>query len=126
MNPANQVLKYANSYQLESKNKFCPEKVERILHEVVAESVTVDTRYDAVESPKMALKLSADLRERVKDLQFDRYKLVCVIQISEKAGQGLLTLSQALWDENRDSYALFTFENYHLTISAAVYALYCE
>lgn len=66
------MLKYANSYQLESKNKFCPEKVERILHEVVAESVTVDTRYDAVESPKMALKLSADLRERVKDLQFDR------------------------------------------------------
>lgn len=60
-----------NSYKLESDNPFNPEKVEKILKDVLLETMENMT-YDKDNCPKQAMLASDLIRKKVKELEFDR------------------------------------------------------
>lgn len=60
-----------NTYKLSSDNPFNPERVEKILKEVMIEALE-DLTYDSDKCPKQAKWASSAIRSRVKEQEFDR------------------------------------------------------
>lgn len=60
-----------NTYKLYSDNPFNPERVEKILKEVMIEALE-NLSYDSDKCPKQAKWASSAIRARVKEQDFDR------------------------------------------------------
>lgn len=96
-----------------------------VLRSLLAERLT-GLAYDPVHGSQLAKQLADDMRERVKQLGFDRHKLVVQVTIGEKRGQAVNMVSRGLWDATTDGHASETFQNETLFCQCCVYALYFE
>ncbi|CAH1107643.1 unnamed protein product [Psylliodes chrysocephalus] len=117
--------RYANTYQLESKNPFNPDKVDKILKSVMLEAFE-NLTYDPEMCAKQAKWASLMIRMKVKELNFERYKIVCVVTIGEKCRQDLSVMCKFLWDCEKDRFATFTIENNYVFGIAYCFGLYYE
>ena len=62
-------------------------------------------------SPQVAKDLTDIIKEKVKDMGYDRYKLVVQVCVGQKKGQAMRFASRCLWDTSCDNYASEFFEN---------------
>ncbi|XP_075214928.1 dynein light chain Tctex-type 5-like [Lycorma delicatula] len=115
-----------NSYRLDSKNPFRKESVYMIIRDVFKLSEMDEMVYEPGAISKLCVQLASEIRTKVKALGFERYKLVCVVQICEKNRQSVKTLAKFLWDPERDNCATYRMENKYFLISGAVFGLYYE
>ena len=83
-------------------------------------------KYDPVKAAQIAKQLADDLKERVKALGYDRYKLVVQVTIGQKIGQAMRIVSRCLWDSTIDNFVSEYFENESLCCVCQVYAFYFE
>ncbi|XP_044747208.1 dynein light chain Tctex-type protein 2B [Coccinella septempunctata] len=116
--------RYMNTYKLDSEKPFNPEKVKKILEEILLEAL--EGPYDEVKCPLKAKQASAAIRAKVKELEFDRYKLVCLVTIGEKHNQDVMIACRFLWDVERDRFAMFSHETSHVFGVALCFGLYYE
>lgn len=65
------VLRYMNSYKLESDKPFKPEFVEKLMQPILEEALDHVT-YDPVELMKKAKSISSIIRTKVKEQEYDR------------------------------------------------------
>uniref|UniRef100_A0A1A9ZKW8 Uncharacterized protein n=1 Tax=Glossina pallidipes TaxID=7398 RepID=A0A1A9ZKW8_GLOPL len=97
------VMKFLPTYRLEPKVPLNKEVCEKIMKTVMDK-----TFQDFVYAPKPALSLCAEVSEeiknRVKNLNFDRYRYIVVVSIGEKLYQGYYSLVNFLWDPEKDGY----------------------
>jgi len=116
---------FQNSYRLTPVAKFNSEHARAIIESVFQQ--TFDGRdYPPILHPEMVKRLSAEIREKVKDLKVDRYKLVCVVMIGQKVDCSITVASRCLSDVNVDTFASYTFENLEIFATGIVYAIYFE
>jgi hypothetical protein len=57
-----------------------------------------------------AKELSDQVKDRVKELGYLRYKLLVQVTIGEKKGQGIRLASRCMWDTSTDNCASESFE----------------
>ncbi|XP_069699524.1 uncharacterized protein [Periplaneta americana] len=114
-----------NTYHLKSKNPFKPDQVNQVIRAVLDKEME-GVKYEPTTCMRLCMTLSADLRAKVKALGYDRYKLVCCVNIGEKNCQSMTTGLRFLWDTDRDNYAFYTYENASLYALATVYGVYYE
>lgn len=74
----------------------------------------------------MTKVLSEELKDRVKQMGLDRYKLVTNVIMGQRREQGVMITSRCAWDVRLDSYATYTFQNKSLFCTASVYGIYRE
>ncbi|XP_044265499.1 hepatoma-derived growth factor-related protein 2-like [Tribolium madens] len=117
--------RYMNTYKLESDNPFKPEKVTKILEAVMTEALE-NLTYDPEKCPKQAKWASSAIRAKVKELQFERYKLICLVTIGEKNSQDVFVTCRFLWDVDRDRYATYSLENTFVFGIAQCFGVYYE
>ncbi|XP_048731054.1 dynein light chain Tctex-type protein 2B-like [Ostrea edulis] len=125
MPPRFRKVFYENTYQLDPPAKFRPDKVKPIIEKVL-EANLEGRKYDPLECANLSKKLSDEIKQRVKQLNFKRYKLVCTVTIGQKHDQSVQMGSQYLWDADRDNFAAASFHNRHIFADGSVYALYYE
>ena len=98
--------------------------------ETVLKSILEDKMAKFRYSPKicsnMCKILGDEIRDRVKLMNFDRYKIVSHVVIGQKKDQGIVTCSRCAWDEKLDNYASYTFQNEHIFVTATVFGVYNE
>jgi tctex1 domain-containing protein 2 len=121
---------FENSYITEPAGygadaKFQRGKVQEVLKQVLKTRME-HQQYDPVKGAQTAKQLADDLREKVKALGYDRYKLVIQVTMGQKKGQAMRIVSRCLWDTNTDNYASEIFENESLYCVCQVYGLYFE
>lgn len=116
---------YENTYRLEPPAKFRADKVKPIIESVLQKNLE-GKKYDPIECSILAKALSDDLKGKVKELNFKRYKILAIVTIGQKNDQGVQVGSRFLWDPERDNYAVSTFHNKSLFAVGAVYAVYYE
>lgn len=127
---AHKEIVYENTY-IEGPDGYGPgarfqrHKVQEVLQQVLSENMAKQ-QYDPVKGAQVAKKLSDDLREKVKVLGYDRYKLVIQVTIGQKTGQAMRIVSRCLWDTNTDNFASEYFENETLYCVCQVYGIYYE
>ncbi|XP_073241345.1 dynein light chain Tctex-type 5-like [Porites lutea] len=88
---------FENTYRLEPKTRFPEIKVKAVLNEVL-EKLESHT-YSPTHSPFLVKLLSTRVLEKVKRLNIERYKIVCLVTIGSKASQGLRIASRCLWND---------------------------
>lgn len=114
------------TYRMEPLKKFQPKKVEDAIKEVVGERINDKTEYNPRISKMLTRVISEEVKQKVKSLNFDRYKLVCMVTIGEKRDQTMLCTSRCIWDTRFDSYSAYTFENPRMFCTVTVYGIYAE
>ena len=105
--------------------KFQRHKVQAILKAVLRERMEKQ-QYDPVKAAQISKHIAEDLREKVKALGYDRYKLVIQVTLGQKKGQAMRIVSRCLWDTATDSFASEYFENESLYCVCQVFGLYFE
>lgn len=119
--------KLENTYRLtpHPDAKFNCSRVEKALRSIL-ESFLAAEEYQADKCSKMAQNLTEVIKERIKDMGFTRYKLVCNVVIGQQANQGMQGASRCLWNPDFDTYATASYKNTSLFAMATVYGLYFE
>ena len=113
------------TYQLQPKVKFNCEEIESVMKDIA------DARLEKLEySPRkcaMITKiLSEEVKNRVKEMGYERYKLVCVVSMGENDGQGLRISSRCNWDTVYDNYVTYNCQTTQLFCTITLYGLYYE
>ncbi|XP_034035871.1 tctex1 domain-containing protein 2 [Thalassophryne amazonica] len=118
-------MEASHTYQIRPnhQNKFKAAVVKTCIHEIVRERLP-GLRYDPEEVPQLSCSLAEYIKDKVKTLGFDRYKLVVQVVIGEQRGQGVKMCSRFLWDADTDNYAEDVFTNESLFCVAAVFGAY--
>jgi hypothetical protein len=127
--PAKDVI-YENTYITSPSgygegSKFQRHKVQAILKSVLKERMEKQ-QYDPVKAAQISKHIAEDLREKVKALGYDRYKLVIQVTLGQKKGQAMRIVSRCLWDTSTDSFASEYVENESLYCVCQVFGLYFE
>ena len=116
---------YENSFHLEPARRFEAGRVRTILEEVL-ESHLREEKYEQKACRQLVKTLAEIIKGRVKDLGFERYKLVCMVHIGQLKEQGFRVGSRCCWDARRDTFASANFKNKSLFAVATVWAAYYE
>ncbi|KAG5894910.1 hypothetical protein JTB14_008871 [Gonioctena quinquepunctata] len=119
------TARYMNTYRMEAENPFNTEKVDKILKKVMEEALE-NLDYDLDKCPKQAKWASSVIRSKVKKMNFDRYKIICVVSIGEKHSQDVFATCRFLWDTEKDRYSVYSMENTYVYGYAQCFGLYYE
>lgn len=116
--------RFENTFRLEPKSRFPEGKVRAIITEAL--ETLAGHKYSATHSPFLAKLLSSRVLENVKQLNIERFKVVCLVTIGSKESQGLRITSRCLWDGHFDTFISASFENEHFFALGTVYGVYYE
>ncbi|KAL8584573.1 hypothetical protein ACOMHN_002303 [Nucella lapillus] len=113
------------TYRMEpDKRCYAPD-----VHQIIKETLENDLdgfQFNPKFTATMSKVLSDELKDRVKQLAFNRYKLVTSVVMGERREQGIVITSRCAWDVKLDSYATYTYQNKSLFCTASVYGIYRE
>ncbi|XP_011699413.1 PREDICTED: tctex1 domain-containing protein 3-like [Wasmannia auropunctata] len=121
----NEVPKYQNNYRTEPQNPFKTDLVDKIVKSVMNNRLD-EIAYDDAEAVKLCGDIAAEIRRRVKKLNFDRHRIVVTVTLIEKTSQSVETTLGFLWDGDRDRYSAFTFEGRTFHAQCSVFGVYYE
>ena len=117
------ITRLAPTYHLEPKHGFEPKRVEMLLAESLSRRLANFTY-----APRLAAltckSLSDEFKNKVKELGYERYKLVALVSLTEKREQALSFVSRCVWDPRFDSFAQFTHTTPQFTCTALVFGVY--
>ncbi|XP_075858745.1 dynein light chain Tctex-type protein 2B isoform X2 [Microcebus murinus] len=72
-----------------SKGGFRPSVVKECIHAVLKEELA-NAEYSPEETPQLTKHLSENIKDKLKEMGFDRYKMVVQVVIGEQRGEGVL------------------------------------
>ncbi|KAF5305102.1 hypothetical protein FQA39_LY09364 [Lamprigera yunnana] len=118
-------IKYMNTYKLQSDKPFHVAKVEQILNDVLTEALE-NLTYNSEKCSHLTKWATAVIKDRVKSEKYDRYRLIIIVSIGEKAHQHVCCVMGFLWDLERDKYAVCVQENATVFAIAMCFGIYYE
>lgn len=119
------AVRFQPTYRLQSQRPYSRESCEKLIKIVVDGQMEAFT-YESAEAERLAQQLSADILNRVKKMNFDRYRLVCTVTIGEKYMQSFRDIFKCLWDQQKDGYAYYVYDTPAVFAIAVLYAVYLD
>ena len=105
------------------ENKFRPGAVKEIIHTALNQSLAGKS-YDNDKVTEWSKAISTHIKDKIKLMGYDRYKIVVEVVIGEQRGEGVRMGTRCLWDSDTDSYASDVFMNDSLFCCAAAFGIY--
>jgi hypothetical protein len=99
--------------------------VKQIIASVLKENLT-DKTYDPRAMSRRCLELSDTIKDRVKQLDMKRFKIVCMVIIGQNNDQSMMVTSRCLWNFNFDNFSSFTLKREPYYAVGMVFATYAE
>lgn len=81
-------------------------------------------KYDADNATKFIDELSKDIKTRIKLPNYDRYRIVVVVNVFEKVNQSMNWKINFLWEPDRDLWTFFRHETNTFVITVIVCGIY--
>ncbi|XP_036706588.1 dynein light chain Tctex-type protein 2B isoform X2 [Balaenoptera ricei] len=72
------------------QQRFRPSVVKDCIHAVLKEELA-NAEYSPEEMPQLTKRLSENIKDKLKEMGFDRYKMVVQVVIGEKRGEGVFS-----------------------------------
>lgn len=116
---------YENTFKLFPDAKMPTKTIETAVENILSERFANEV-YETAKCTKNCQNICELVKEKVKGMVNPRYKLVVVVHVGEKKGQGVQITSRCVWNENLDNFVTVNFANSSLFVQATVYALYAE
>ena len=117
----------ANTYRMspDKDTHFHHDMVENIMKQVMHTRIG-EGHYDAGKSAGLSMEVATEIKNKVKQLGFERYKLVSQVFINSLHGQGMRIASRFVWDERFDNYVCYSYRNTTLCVVAVLFGIYLE
>ncbi|KAE8603641.1 hypothetical protein XENTR_v10014400 [Xenopus tropicalis] len=114
-----------NTYSIRPnfQHKFKSAPVKDCIRSVLKEELS-DKQYVPEEVPQLTRFLSETIKDRLKDMGFDRYKMVVQVVIGEQRGEGVKMAARCFWDADTDNYAEDVFMNEYLFCVVAAFGCF--
>ena len=109
----------------EKRSIFYAHEIKKIMDDILQEKLSNQT-YDAQTCRTLCVSLSDDIKDRVKSLGMERFRLVCNVSIGSNSGQGFFMASRFLWDQFNDNFSTSCFQNASLFAVAVVFGVLKE
>lgn len=119
------VVYYENTYKLTPDDKFHEGKVREIIKAVFEENIT-EKSYDPNACGSKCKLISEIVKERVKKLSLNRFKIVCVVTIGQVFDQSMIVTSRCLWNHKFDNAVSVEFKKGNIIAVGVVFAVYVE
>ncbi|KAG5276507.1 hypothetical protein AALO_G00132840 [Alosa alosa] len=115
----------ANTYLIRPnyQHKFKAGVVKECIREILRDNLT-GLKYDPQQSPILSKTLADTIKEKLKEVGFERYKMVVQVVLGEQRGEGVKMAARCFWDADTDSYAQDIFMNESLFCVAAAFGSY--
>ncbi|KAG8436618.1 hypothetical protein GDO86_007646 [Hymenochirus boettgeri] len=110
---------------LQQIKMFSAEEVSKVIKSVL-EKELLNAEYEATGSNQRAMELAQLVKESVRLLGYERYKIVCYIVLGPVSQTALYCCSRSVWSPNSDTYAEYVFQNQSLFAVCVVYGGYYE
>ena len=120
-------VKLENTYRMEphANKKFGCKQVNDAVSSIL-NSYLCDVDYNKDKCSMLTRDLSQMIKQRVREMNFERYKIVVTVVISENTSQGCELASRALWNTNTDNFITVPYKNKTLFAVASVFGAYYE
>lgn len=119
------VPTYENTYRLQPCKKFRPVQVQTVI-ETAFRELLEEKVYDRHAAKQWTVALCDAIKEKVKLLDFPRFKIVCFVSIGQRDRQDVHIGSRCLWNKTFDGFASGAYSNRSLYAVGVVYAVYFE
>ncbi|XP_017396483.1 tctex1 domain-containing protein 2 isoform X1 [Cebus imitator] len=103
--------------------RFRPSVVKDCIHAVLKQELA-NAEYAPEEMPQLTKHLSENIKEKLKEMGFDRYKMVVQVVIGEQRGEGVFMASRCFWDADTDNYTHDVFMNDSLFCVVAAFGCF--
>merc|ERR1712244_210638 len=118
---------WENTYRMEPQKKFKAHLAEKQIDIVFKENLNDDIKYDDAENiKKLSQKISSEIKEKIKELDIPRYKIVVQTFIGELKGQSVIIGSRWLWNADTDNYTSVQWKNDYIYVTSMAFATYLE
>ncbi|XP_029654056.2 tctex1 domain-containing protein 2-like [Octopus sinensis] len=118
--------KHEPTYRMEPLRRFPKETSPlAVIKRTLAENLR-NVEYAPKAGARLVMYLSDEIKDYVKALEFDRYKIVCYVVLGEKKDQDATVSSRCSWDDRTDGCACYTYEANSWYCTAIVYGIYKE
>ncbi|KAM4693647.1 dynein light chain Tctex-type protein 2B [Discoglossus pictus] len=114
---------FAYSIRPNFQHKFRTATVKECIRSVLREELQ-NRQYIPEEIPQLTRLLSDTIKDKLKDMGFDRYKIAVQVVIGEQRGEGVKMGARCFWDADTDNYAEDVFMNEHLFCVAAAFGCF--
>ena len=120
--------RYENTYHVgpDPCQEFSSPMVQRVCADILEATLETVQKYDKAEMGRLAVRLTATIKQAVKELNFPRYKIICNVIIGEQKQQGFQVVSRCVWDEKIDNYACAMYKTDVLYAVAIVHGIYFD
>lgn len=111
------------TYQTAPTVPIKPNEILRIAQRILEERLKGKT-YSPSSMKKAASQISVLIREDIKKLNLDRYRIICQVTVGEKCDQDVFMNFLSLWKHEVDHYAVATYEETTFFATALVFLVY--
>uniref|UniRef100_A0A4X2KJG8 Dynein light chain Tctex-type 2B n=1 Tax=Vombatus ursinus TaxID=29139 RepID=A0A4X2KJG8_VOMUR len=105
------------------QQRFRPSTVKECIHTILKEELAT-AQYEPNEMPALTKFLSESIKNKLKELGFDRYKMVVQVVIGEQRGEGVNMAARCFWDADTDNYTHDVFMNDSLFCVVAAFGCF--
>ncbi len=109
----------------EMQRKFMSYKVECIIKDVLEAKLRL-VKYDPHACGRLTQQLCTLIKDKTKEFEFDRYKLVTQVLVGQDSDQSVQIATRCLWNQDTDNFAAATFRNESIFAVAIVYGLHLD
>ena len=116
-----------NTYKTEPDEgkSFSAPKVRDVATKTL-ESILKDKPYDPKTIPSLSKMVADKVKEKVKELNMPRHKIITHVVIGQAGDQSIKIASRCLWNHKFDSYQSAQCETKELFAIVTVYGIYFE
>jgi hypothetical protein len=100
-------------------------KIEIIAQQILEREIGNKT-YNSATVGTMTRVISTEIKNKVKELNFQRYRIICQVVITQVEDQGIEATSRCLWDASCDNFAAVSYRNDSIAAIAMIYGVYLE
>ena len=114
-----------NSYELNPVKPFKISEVREVMKNAI--EIENDEINKDVTDRDLCKLLADEIKVRVKNIGFSRYKIICTVSIFRGSQrQNIMIGSRCLWNTDYDNFVQEIFEKKYFTVIATVYGLYYD
>ena len=118
-----QELLHSYSIRPKISQKFRSAYVKELLHTILLSNLA-DKSYNTETCSDLARSVCAEIKEKLKSLNYERYKFIVQCVIGEQKGAGINMSGRCFWDSDTDNFAESIYMNDSLFCVAAAYGVY--
>ncbi|KXJ11022.1 tctex1 domain-containing protein 1-A [Exaiptasia diaphana] len=110
----------------QENKRFVPHIVKQVMDSTLEEALDGLDCYEPAKCRSLSVSVCEDIKQKVKWLNYDRYKLVCVVYFGSINGQEMRLASRCLWNESWDSFASSSVRKGDVYAVALMYGVYVD